>query len=260
MLDNGTKGISMNISNGAKVGVAALVCLIVLSSSAFAAFAPERDSSSWKKTAKSITFNTVKDNPAIGDERSFVVARNFNNNNYTDQLKVVDNEVVVLKAYYHNNAAHNKVAKNVTVKFNIPSISAKNVSVTGYISADNAEPKIISDTTSLIADQPFTLEYQKGSAQIWNNAIRGLTLSDSIVNSNGALIGYEKLDGNVAGGSQYSGYVTIKAVVHTQKASNTITTNGSVPNTGPGEVAGLFVGATAIGTAAHLIFTSRRRI
>lgn len=252
----------MNITNGAKVGVAALISLIVLSSSAFAAFAPERDSSSWKKTAKTITFNTVKDNPAIGDERAFVTLRNFNDNNYTDQLKVADKDVIVVRAYYHNNAAKDKVAKNVTAKFNIPSLSAKSISVTGYISADNADPKIVSDTANVIADKSFSLEYQKGSAQIWNNALRGLTLSDSIVNSNGTLLGYGKLDGNVAGGSQNSGYVTIKAVVRFNQSSGNlgvVSANGRVPNTGPGEVLGLFAGATAIGTAAHMIATSRRR-
>jgi hypothetical protein len=259
MLDNGTKGISMNISNSAKVGVAALICLIVLSSSAFAAFAPEREGLSWNKPAKRITFNTVKDNPAIGDERAFVTVRNFNNNNYVDRLKVADKDVIVIRAYYHNNASKDKVAKNVTIKFNIPNLSAKNTSVTGYISADNADPKIVSDTTNVVADKPFTLEYQKGSAQIWNNVLRGLTLSDSMVNSNGTLIGYDKLDGNIPGGSQYSGYVTLKAVVHFKQSSGTITTNGSVPNTGPGEVLGLFAGATAIGTVAHLIVSSRGR-
>lgn len=251
----------MNILNSAKVGVVALTFLVVLSSSALAAFAPERDTSSWKKTSKDVTFNSVKDNPAIGDERAFLVVRNFNNNNYADRLKVADNDIVVLRAYYHNNAAADKIAKNTKIKINLPNLAAKNISATAYISADNADPKIISDTTSLIADQPFNLEYEKGSAQIWSNALRGRALSDSIVSNDGASIGYANLDGSIAGGSKYSGYVTLKAKVRIQKTSvSTLnTTNGSVPNTGPGEVVGLFASATAVGTATHLYISSRRR-
>jgi hypothetical protein len=250
----------MNILNSAKVGIVALAFLVILGSSAFAAFAPERDTSSWKKTSKDITFNSVKDNPAVGDERAFLVVRNFNNNNYADQLKVADNDIVVLRAYYHNNATADKIAKNTKIKINLPNLAAKNISATAYISSDNADPKIISDTTALKADKPFTLEYEKGSAQIWNNVLRGTALSDSIVSNTGASIGYAKLDGFIAGGSKHSGYVTIKAKVLLQKTfTSSINTNGTVPNTGPGEVAGLFAGATAVGTAVHLYVNSRRR-
>lgn len=261
----------MNLINSIKVISATILLVVAPAASAAATFGPDRQTYKWDQTAKGVTFNSVINNPAVGDERSFLVARDLKNNNYSDNLKVSDNEDVVLRVYYHNDAGANKVAKRARVQVNYPVYDAKNIEINSYILADNAKPGTVTDTTVLSADQDFHIEYQKGSARIWNNVLRGNTLSDDITTQQGgALIGYDKLDGKIAGGSKYSGYVTLKFKVHFKQAAGTspsgtatkpgTTANGGkVPNTGPGEVAGLFAAASAVGTAAHMAVTAHRK-
>jgi hypothetical protein len=251
----------MKIISSIKVGIVTLALLIVPAASAAASFGPPRPTLTWNQTAKDVTFNSVINNPVVGDERAFATVRNFKDNNYTDQLKVSDNADVVLRIYYHNDAAADKVAKNTKVQVNFPVYAAKSIEINSYISADNAKPGTVTDTAALTADQDFSIEYVKGSAQIWNNSLRGKTLSDAIITQQGgALVGYDKLDGKVPGGSKYSGYVTLKFKVHFKQAGTgaRVSANGSIANTGPGEVLGLFAGATAIGTAAHMAINARR--
>jgi hypothetical protein len=238
-------------SYGFKVGLATLAVASLLAASALAAYQPDRTTYKWPQTSKAISFNSVTGNPAVGDERSFLIARSFANNNYQDQLSVSDNEEVVLRVYYHNDAPTGQVAKGVKVRFALPAHTSSSAQVSAYISADNANPKVVSDTTNLLAGQNFSLEYEPGSAQIWNNALRGKSLNDSIVTS-GALIGYKTADGQINGGPGYSGYVTIKARVHYQKPAPTAgPTNGNVPNTGPGSVIALFFGVSLIAALGH---------
>jgi hypothetical protein len=223
-----------------------------------------RPTFTWAKPAGYVTFNSITNNPSVGDERKFFLARPLAGNDYVDNLKVTDNEEVVLRAYYDNDAAANYKleAKNVRVRIDMPAITAKSSSATAYILSDNAKPTVVSDSTGFSADQPFNLVYEPGSAQLWNNALRGFKLSDSIISQQGTIIGYNKLDGVIQSGPQYSGYVTIKARVHMAKTTasqGTVGTINGVPNTGPGNVLGLFAGASAVGAAAHMAINRRHK-
>jgi hypothetical protein len=166
-------------------------------------------------------------------------------------MSVRDGQEIVLQVYFNNNAGANLKLKanNTRVRIVLPSAAAKNATITGYITADNAKPASVSDAVSLTSDTAFSLNYEKGSAQIWNNALRGASLSDAIVSSDGAQIGYDKIDGVIQGGPQYSGYVTIKARVSVQRGS--VLSTGKVPNSGPGDVLAIFLAAVLIGTVFH---------
>ncbi len=190
--------------------------VLVPAAGSLAGFGPNRPTFTWANPATYITFNSMTDNPSVGDERTFYTAYEAGTTNHVDQIKVRDNQEIILRAYYHNNAASNLnlVATNTRVKMNLPTAPSTSAQSTAYISADNANPTIVSDTVDFVGDQPFTLEYQKGSAAIWNNVLRGTVLSDSIVSNEGAPIGYDKIDGKVTGCAEFSGYVTIKVKVH----------------------------------------------
>lgn len=240
-----------------------LSALFIMPATSFAQSAA-RPTYTWKTPAKVITFNSITDNPQVGDERQFLLARDFQSNDYLHSLKVRNGQEVVIRAYYDNDVAanYNLKSKNTRLQMVLPTKTIAAQTVYSYISSDNAKPQVVADSVSFTADQPFNLKYEAGSAQIWNNANRGTKLSDGLVTSQGALLGYSKLDGVVRGGAQYSGYVTIKAKVQFAKTSASTKSPGTVsgvPNTGPGDVAGLFIGATAISVIGHSLFSSRRR-
>lgn len=220
-----------------------------------------------------VTFNSITDNTqAVGDERHFYTANQTGVANYTHSLAVTDNEEVTLRIYYHNDAAANLnlVAMNSTVKMTLPTTASTDQSSVAYISATNANPTSVWDTIHLTASKPFTVEYEAGSAKLYNKVFNGASLSDSIVTT-GAPIGYNEIDGKVPGCLNFSGYVTIKVRVHiptTPPPPTPPSTPPSTPtppaptqlvNTGPGSDVAIFVGATVAGTFGYRWFLSRKR-
>ena len=75
--------------------------------------------------ADHVVFNSFVNNPVVGDERPFF-AGSIGGANVQDRMKVKDGDVIVLRAYVHNNADPNKIgeaaalAKNVRVRVLVP--------------------------------------------------------------------------------------------------------------------------------------------
>jgi uncharacterized repeat protein (TIGR01451 family) len=179
-----------------------------------------------------IVFNSISDS-VIGHEKNFVGTREcFQRADSTwigatketiwnaDEIPAKNNRTYIIRAYVHNNNPNGEsaVAENTKVAFSVPSQSATEAKVTGYISSSNATPSEYWDSVVFKSDRAFHLEYVYGSALLENNGIGkgGLTLSDEIVtkaSAGGTLIGYDKLDGRVPGCYQYDNYVSIKVKV-----------------------------------------------
>ena len=178
------------------------------------AWGPSRPSFTIEKPADYITFNSITNNPVIGgDEKDFVGIREVGSNEkWTNNMKVQNGKEYYVRIYVHNNAASNLnlVAENVVAKLNVPTTTAKNVTVQGQISASNAKPNTVWDEATFSSDNDFNLAYVAGSALFENNGMGTTKLPDSIVNNTGAKLGYDKLDGKIPGCFQYAGYVTVK--------------------------------------------------
>ena len=199
----------------------------------------DRATFTMNKPADYVTFNSITDNPDNGDERNFVKARVDDGKNATD-VKWNSNEITVergkeyiVSMFVHNNAAANLnlVAQNVRAKANVPTNTAKEISIDGFISADNAIYKtkngdIIKDAVgnvqrtiwdsvvfksnenfNLAVNMDFGIYYQNNSVGKTGN---GVKISNDLLTSQGALLGYDKLDGKIPGCMWYSGYVVFK--------------------------------------------------
>lgn len=186
----------------------------VIAPVAVMAWGPARPSFTIEKPADYITFNSITNNPVIGgDEKDFVGIREVGSNaKWTNNMKVQNGKEYYVRMYVHNNAASNLnlVAENVVAKLNVPTTTAKNVTVQGQISASNAKPNTVWDEATFSSDNDFNLAYVAGSALFENNGMGTTKLPDSIVNNTGAKLGYDKLDGKIPGCFQYAGYVTVK--------------------------------------------------
>jgi len=206
----------------AAASVAAILIALLPAVVAFANWGPTRPTFTWAQPANYITFDSITDNPTVGDERPFFSGKvSTDPGNVVDNIHVNDNDVVNLRVFFHNDAAANLnlVATNTHVNVYLPKVAATSTFATSTITADNANPAVVSDTVDFNGDRPFTLEYLPGSAHITSNgAVNGATLSDNIVTSSGALIGYNALDGRIPGCSQFSGFVTLQVRVHMQPA------------------------------------------
>ncbi len=167
-----------------------------------------------------IVFNSISDS-TIGDEKKFVSARENDGSKDTDktwqtgELTVEEGKEYVIRLYAHNNNPQGTktVAKDTTVRFNIPTTSESSLTVNGYISASNASPSQYWDGVVFKSSdgRKFYLDYVEGSATFYNNKIGlgGLNVSDKVITNDGIKIGYESLDGKIPGCYEYASYTTI---------------------------------------------------
>jgi uncharacterized repeat protein (TIGR01451 family) len=226
--------------------VAAAVAFTGLAATATAWY-PDRPTYTTAHPADHVTFNSITDNPREGDERAFFEvkdAANTQSDGFAHKAVVKDGQELLLRVYVHNNAADNLngtnfdgvgVAKNTQVRVWLPSVTDDVMRLNAYVSADNATPKVVSDTLDLAApttSQKFSISYVPGSAVAYNNAVgqSGMKLSDSIV-AGGAKIGYKQADGIVPGCFKYVNVITLKVKVHMPTPSFTVEKKVALPGT-----------------------------
>ena len=196
---------------------------------ALLAWGPSRQTFTTAKPADFVTFNSIIDNPAHGDERNFVQVREStaSNSTYADAISVTPGKEYTVFVYYHNNAASNLnssgkgIARDVAARAEIPAVvpsGSNGTKAVGYIDSSNASPKTVWDDISFAnkTGSDVRLSMVPGSAKIYNKGkTNGATLSDSIVTT-GAKLGYDSLNGTLPGCNEYAGYVTFNV-----KASST---------------------------------------
>lgn len=201
--------------------IAIMIAAAVIVPVAAQAWGPNRPTFTYAQPAPYVTFNSITDNPKIGDERNFVrIKEDTATSTYTDNVNLTPGKVYSVSVYYHNNAATNLndsgvgIAKNVKLRMELPGVvkSGVNAALTGNISASNANPGTVYDeaygknTTS----SDVALRYVAGSATVTSNgAVNGQTLPDTLFTT-GASLGYDSLNGELPGCNKFAGYVTFK--------------------------------------------------
>ena len=215
--------------------IVAMLTMVIAVPAALNAWGPQRDTYTIEKPADHVVFNSITNNPNVGDERNFVGIReagsdNGLNNVWYDDMEVQEGKEYYVRMYVHNNAAANLglVAENVTAKFNLPTTTAKSIQVNGFLSASNIGANTtgsngaygeVYDHATFTSDSNFNLAYVEGSLKYENNVFGsdGVALPESIFTSTGAALGYDKLDGKIPGCFQYAGYVTFKVKPQIEK-------------------------------------------
>lgn len=204
----------------------AMAAAAVIVPAAVMAWGPDRPTYDINNVADHITFDSITDNPNVGDERNFVRIKDASDTStggWTDDMTVQPGHEYLVQMYVHNNAASNLnlVATNTRVMANLPNTTGKRIPVEGFITADNATPQQIWDQAYFNSDQDFNLTYQPGTATMYNKVFpNGTNVSDSIVTSAGALVGYNAMDGKFPGCFNYAGYVNFKVKVSTPQTAD----------------------------------------
>ena len=202
----------------------AMIAVAVIVPAAVFAWGPSRAIFTIEKPAPYVTFNSITNNPSVGDERNFVGIRETTAaNQWSDDMTVQPGKEYYVRMYVHNNAAANLnlVAENVTAKFNLPTTTGKSIQVNGFLNASNvgADNKgnngayaEVYDHATFNSASNFNLDYIEGSLKYENNIFgtAGTPLSENIFTNTGTKLGYDKLDGKIPGCFKYDGYVTFK--------------------------------------------------
>ena len=206
-----------------KIGltVATVAAVIGLGGSVALAWGPDRPTYTLDAPADHVTFNSITNNPAYGDERGFLRLKEASaaNSTYSDETKIEPGKTYRAYVYYHNNAsstlndaAHQfkGIANNAKMRISMPSglNAGERTGMTGFITADNAQPQQVHDDTFMTATNDVALRYVPGSAKINSfGPVNGQTLPDAIFTT-GALLGYDSLNGKLPGCNEFAGYVT----------------------------------------------------
>lgn len=204
----------------------AVVAAAVIVPASLLAWGPDRPTYTTAKPADHVTFNSITDNPAYGDERDFVHIKEASapNTAYTNNIALQPGKEYDVYVYYHNNAsslyndaAHNYkgIAKDAKLRMEMPAYvkAGQTANINGYISASNATPGTVYDEVKATSAQDVALRYVPDSAVIHNfGASNGSKLPNTL-NTTGAALGYDKLDGVIPGCNEFSGYVTYRVKV-----------------------------------------------
>lgn len=180
---------------------------------------PKRKTFTWADPATYATFNSIIDNPSIGDERNFVRVREVKDGEkFGDSVNVVPGKKYEVYIYYHNNADGHEVGKTAigiadgaAVKSSFPATikAGEKATVTATVFASDTNPLAVWDGAYMVATQDLYLRYVPGSAKIHNGgALNGSNIGPDYLFGKGALLGYNKFSGVLPGCSEYAGHIT----------------------------------------------------
>ena len=184
-----------------------------------------RPTYTWSNPADHVTFNSMTDNPEIGDESNFVRVRKVGSHDkFSNNVTVEPGSEYEVFVYYHNNASaklndgdHRGIAQNVRLRMDkiTDRLEAGHAAVIkGTISASNATPKEVWSTSYLHAKETVSLRYVPNSAKLSNSgSLNGSTLNDDALfgKDGGTFLGYTKnYWGAIPGCNEYAGYVKFR--------------------------------------------------
>lgn len=180
---------------------------------------PNRTTFTWEDPAPYATFNSITNNPQLGDERNFVRIREVADGNlFGDEVTLEVGKTYEVYIYYHNNADAHEVGKTAigiadgaAMKSSFPAtvMAGEKGVVTGTIFASDTDPLEVWDGAYMTASEDLYLRYVPGTATIHNGgALNGQNIGPEYLFGDGALLGYNQFSGILPGCNEYAGYVT----------------------------------------------------
>lgn len=168
-----------------------------------------------------IVFNSISDGK-IGHEKNFVGACVNDGTNAGEDnrwngnlIEVEAGKTYIIRLYCHNNSplGLDAVAEDVEVCFSIPPKIGRTVVVNGLLQSSNASPQKYWDGVVFTSERLFYLEYVPGTARLENAGVAsdgGIALDDQIAEGRWCKLGYDRLDGQIPGGTSFDAFVTIQ--------------------------------------------------
>ena len=271
-----------------KYGAIAMGLLNALTVSSALAWGPERTTFTMAEPATYPTFNSITDNPTIGDERDFVRVGEIDPEvtELKNEVKVEAGKKYLVYVYYHNNASatFNTAEQNrsgvafetkMAATFDREVTPENRGKVTATVMANNSNPGAVWDEAYLTIDEgAVTLKYVDGSAKIYNDwGTNGSVLSTNLFTEEGTYLGLNALDGVILGCEEYHGVVTYQLLAEAKEVpvtpegpEKTCVTNPEMegcqelPNTGPLEIVFAIIIVLGIGGGGYYWYRTRKTL
>lgn len=182
---------------------------------------PDRPTFTMALPPDHIVFNSITDNnQEVGDERYFTSASKYtgiaSKNYWTDYNFVDKDEEYVVRIYVNNNAADNLnlTATDVRAYIAMQEAADYRFTISAKLFSNNASPDTVWDSTSFYSNRKFIMTYIPGTLKYHNLAnIEGFPMTNAgsplyAFQKQGIPLGYDEMNGSLASGGQYSGYLT----------------------------------------------------
>ncbi|MBR3122210.1 DUF11 domain-containing protein [Candidatus Saccharibacteria bacterium] len=206
---------------------------------------PKRKTFTWKDPAPYATFNSITDNPGVGDERNFVQMREISQQYYQDEVTLKAGKTYEVYIYYHNNADGHEVGKTAigiadgaSVKSSFPATvkKGKRATITATIFASDTDPLEVWDGVYMNPTEDLYLRYIPGTATIHNGGkLNGQNIGPDYLFGDGALLGYNKFSGILPGCNEYAGYITYRLYADAPGFKITKSIVGDTTTVNPGD-------------------------
>lgn len=212
-----------NIKTKKLVGMLMTFGVSLTLAASVSAWGPERTTFTMEKPASYPTFNSITNNPTIGDERDFVRVGQINADvtDLKNEIEVVPGHQYLVYVYFHNNAsstlndsAHNNagVALQTRMATNFTTVLTpeKRGEITATITSSNSNPSAVWDEAYMTTKtEKVLLHYVEGSAKIRNDwKTNGGIMPPSLFTKEGSLLGLNALNGVIPGCEEYHGVIT----------------------------------------------------
>lgn len=206
------------------LALALVPLLALLATQSASAWGPERQTFTMESPASYAVFNSITNNPTIGDERDFVRVGQINADvtQLSDNVDVLPGHQYLVYIYYHNDASstyngpeygNRGVAFQSRIATTFPTLLAPSEKgeVSATISAQNTVPDAVWDEAYFTNNtgNKIYLNYVDGSAKIYNDwGVNGSTMADALFTAEGTPIGLNALNGIILGCEEYHGVVS----------------------------------------------------
>lgn len=205
------------------VGAALSVGFSLAAFANVSAWGPERATFTMEKPATYPTFNSITDNPSIGDERDFVRVGEINADvtQLKNEIEVVPGRQYLVYVYFHNNAsstfndsAHNHsgvaLGTRMSTTFSTFLTPSEKGEIAAVVSANNSKPGSVWDEAYMTTKtDKVVMRYVLGSAKIHSDWKASNTVMPStLFTKEGAPLGLNALNGVIPGCEEYHGVVS----------------------------------------------------
>ncbi|MCL2444682.1 DUF11 domain-containing protein [Candidatus Saccharibacteria bacterium] len=226
----------MKTQNNTKLNPRAVLSILVLgfvlvASLLFQYLAPavfawgpaDRETFTMESPAPFRTFNSITNNPVLGDERNFVRIREAGVGTFGNEAVLIPGRQYEVYIFFHNNAACNLnqtgagVAQNVRMRSSFPAVvnPGERALIGAEISSTNTTPLSVWDHVYITNSSAaaVSLRYVPASAIIHSSgAVNGRVLPSSLFGE-GTFLGFNELNGIIPGCAEFSGHVIYRIVV-----------------------------------------------
>lgn len=195
----------------------------ILNIQSASAWGPQRDTFTMENPATYPTFNSITNNPTIGDERDFVRVGEINAEvtDLQNEINVVPGRQYLVYIYFHNNASatfndsvhdYSGVAWKTRMASAFPTVltPSDRGTISATITAENSNPGSVWDEAYMTTStDKVLLHYVPGSAHIYNDwKANGSIMPSALFTEEGTAIGLNALNGVIPGCEEYHGVVT----------------------------------------------------